>query len=75
MNQEIYDLGYDAALEGKGAHDLPHDLVDVEGHVEAWYAGFHEGVREAFLLGAIRMLKNRGYTGERIARAMEQVGI
>lgn len=75
MNQEAYDSGYDAALEGKGAHELPRNYVDSDDKVEAWYAGHQEGVKEAFLLGALRMLKGRGYTRERITRAMEQVGI
>lgn len=74
MNQEIYDQGYNAALNGKGAHDFPPNLVDIEGAAEAWYAGFYEGVKKAFLVGAVRMLKGRGYTREQIMRAMEETG-
>lgn len=74
MNQEAYDAGFDAALEGNGSHELPHGYVEDDANVEAWYAGHGAGVRLMFLTGVIRMLKGRGYTREQITKAMEETG-
>lgn len=72
MNQEAHDAGYKAALDGKGAHDLPHEYAEDDDLVKSWYAGHGDGVRMMFLWGAVRMLKGRGYTREQIIQALEQ---